>query len=485
MKPTPPALPGSPFIGHTMQFIKDRDGLLRRGFEKLGPIFSIKLFGKNSVVLIGPEYQQIFFSETDKKLSMHKTYKFLAAAFGEVGFTGPPEVYTAQRPILHSPFKAEKMITSIKVMQTEVQQWLDTLGEQGEIELTSAITTLVQNVASHALMGKEFREKAGSEFWGYYQILGQSLDPMLPPNLPLPKFIRRDQARKKLSAILRPIIATRRAHPEDYDDFLQDFVNSRYKDGSAVDDETILSLILGLMFAGHETTAGQAAWTIIQLLQNPDYLALVQQEIAEYLPVGQQIDGRGLSNLKHVFWAVEETTRLNPSADMLFRMAEEDVEVGEYRIPQGWSLMVNATIAQKLPDVFSNPESYDPLRFSPERKEDRAHRFSIIGFGGGIHKCAGMNFANNEMIMITSLLLQQFDLELVTKDPQINHGLGANRPKPTIVRYRRKTQSNPVPVSSSTDAAASCPHLSVPSTETPCGHVAQTEESASKATSGD
>lgn len=474
MKPTPPQLPGRPFVGHTFQFMKDRTSLFQHGFETLGPIFSIKLLGRNVAILIGPEYQQLFFSETDKKLSMHKTYKYLAAAFGEVGFTGPPEVYTAQRPILHSPFKTEKMVTAIKVMQTEVQQWLDTLGEQGEIELTSAITALVQNVASHALMGKEFRDKAGSEFWGHYLVLGKSLDPVLPPNLPLPKFIRRDKAKNKLRAILKPVIAERRAHPENYDDFLQDFVNARFKDGSAVDDETILALILGLMFAGHETTAGQAAWTIIRLLQHPDYLALVQQEIAERLAMGQQVDGKALSSLTHVFWAVEETTRLNPSADLLSRLAEEDIEVGEYRIPQGWSLMVNATIAHKLPEIFTDPERFDPLRFSPERKEDRAHRFSIIGFGGGIHKCAGMNFANNEMVMITSLLLQQFDLDLVTKNPQINHTMGANRPEKTIVRYRRKAQSNFTSVITASDALA-CPHLQAQATEAPCVHAEQVE----------
>lgn len=63
----------------------------------------------------------------------------------------------------------------------------------------------------------------------------------------------------------------------------------------------------------------------------------------------------------------------------------------------------------------------------------------MIGFGGGMHKCAGMNFANNEMAMITAMLLQQFDLELVTRTPGVRHGLGANRPEPTLIRYRRKT----------------------------------------------
>lgn len=464
MKPTPPVLAGPPIIGHTFQFMKNSEQLLRHGFETLGPIFTIKLANQHAAVLIDPDYHQTFFMETDKRLSMHKTYKFLKAALGEVGFTGPPEVYAEQRPILHKPFKSEKAANSIKIMQVEVQQWLDSLGEQGEIELTSEITTLVQNVASHALMGKQFRDQAGPEFWRNYLIIGKALNPVLPPYLPLPKFIQRDRAKNRLRAMLRPIIAERRANPDQYDDILQDFVNARYKDGRIVADETILSLILALMFAGHETTSGQAAWTIIQILQHPDYLQSVQQEISECLSAGQTIDAKALVSLKHVFWAVQETTRMHPSASTLIRRAEEDIEVGDYRIPEGWPVFVCADVAQRLPGVFSDPQRYDPERFSPERAEDKQHRFSIIGFGGGVHKCAGMNFANNEMMTITALLLQQFDLELVTKNPGITRGMGASRPEKTLVRYRRKP-AHALTSTPSVNAAEVCPHLKILQTE--------------------
>jgi sterol 14-demethylase len=458
MKPTPPLLSSPPLVGHIFEFMKDRPRLFQRGFASLGPIFTIKLANQPVAVLIGPEYQQIFFTETDKKLSMHKTYEFLKAAFGEVGFTAPPEVYLAQRPILLKPFKSERMVKYLEIMQLEVQQWLDSLGERGEMELSAEITLVVQNVAAHALMGKDFRDHMGPEFWKLFLLLSKAIDPALPPHLPLPKFIRRDRAKKKLGEMIWPLIAERRTNPGD-DDFFQDFVDARYKDGRPMEDEAILALIMGLMFAGHETTAGQAGWTIIQLLQHPEYLRALRQEIAERLPHGQAINAKVLSSLKHTFWAVQETTRLHPSADLLIRRVEEDIEVGDYRVPQGWNLMVCAGIAHKLSTLFAEPEKYDPLRFAPGREEDHQHRFAMIGFGGGTHKCAGMNFANNEMMIITSLLFQQFDLELVTKNPQVNYGMGASRPEKTIVRYTRKTNSN---TSSSEDTgtsgAGACPH---------------------------
>lgn len=440
MKPTPPQLPGMPLIGNTLEFIKDRQGLLQSGFEALGPVFTVKLLNRKAVVLIGPEYQQMFFTETDKKLSLHKTYRYLKAAFGEVAFVVSPERYYQQRPIFQMPFKSERMPNHIKIMQDEAQQWLDSLEEAGEIELTDAVSTLVKNITLHTFMGEDFRTQLGQQFWKYYPAIYKSLDPFFPNYLPLPKFFRRDLAKHRLLAMLRPIIKERRANPERYNDFLQDFATARYKDGSLVEDKTILGLLLGLMFAGIETTSTHLAWAIIQLLQHSDYMKVVQQECAEQIPYGQPIDARVLKSLSHVYFALHETTRMYPPADLIMRQAEEEIDIGEYRIPKGWGVIVSPALAHRLPTLFSEPERYDPSRFADDRREDHHHRFAMISFGGGIHKCAGMNFAHNEMMIIIALLFQQFDVELVTKNPQIVQGLGVCPPEATIIRYARKSR---------------------------------------------
>jgi sterol 14-demethylase len=427
-----------PGLGHALEFQQDRNGLCRRGFAEHGGVFALRLASQNVAIIIGPENQKKFFMETDKALGIREPYRFLKAMFGEVLFVAPREEYLEQRGVVLELFRREKMLHYIDVMYDEVQKWLDSLGDEGEMELVSEITYLVQEVAGNCFLGPETHQQIGREFWELYIDLSKGLDPLLPPDLPLPKFRRRDEAREGLRRIMAPIIAERRANPEAYDDFLQDLVNKRYKDGSEVSEELIVNMLVGLMFAGHETTAGQAAWTIIQLLQNPEYLALVQEEIEEILPHGARIDARTLARFKHIHWAVTETERMRPSAELLMRTVDEDIEFGGYLIPKGWLVQVTQAIGHNLPVLFDRPEKYDPLRFAPERAEDKQHRFSLFGFGGGTHKCTGMNFANNEMSVITALLFQQFDLELITEKPAIARGLGANRPSPTLMRYRRK-----------------------------------------------
>lgn len=438
MQKTPPALPGLPLIGHIPEFIRDRHTLLRRGYRKLGPAFTIRLGPKPVAVLVGPEYQQFFFQETDKSLRIDTPYESLAATLGKVAFLASKEVYQEQRPILHAPFQREKMIRYVQIMQCEVQRWIDSLGVEGEMEISGEIGRLVQRVAGSALMGPAFQENVGEEFWELYGILGKAVNLAIPPGWPTPANLRRERAKKRMADILAPVIAERRQHPERYDDFLQDFLETPGKSGQFADDETVLGLVRALMFAGHETTAGQAAWTVIELLRHPDYQALVLGELDERLLPGVEIDGRLLRSLEHVYWAVHEVERLHPSADILMREADQPVTVCDYEIPKGWWLMVTSAVAHRLPELFRQPERFDPLRFAPGREEDSQHRFAMIGFGGGVHKCTGMNFATNEMMVIVALLFSQLEMELLTTDTQVTFGLGAVRPSPTRVRYRRR-----------------------------------------------
>lgn len=463
MQPTkslPPLVSGGlPVVGHLFEMLQNRSALFKRGHAEHGDLFSIKLGPQYVLVITGAEHNRLFYSETDKTLNMQDGYTFLKEAIGEVLFTANTETYYNQRPALQEVFKRERMTHYIQAMNIEVQRWLDSLGKSGEVDFTKSMLNLTQSVAGRALIGAEYEQELGADFWAEYTLISASLDPVLPPNLPLPKFWRRDQAKKKIHQTLGKLIQKRREHPERYNDLITTLLTTPMKDGTIMPDETIVTMFMGLIFAGHETTAGQAAWLIALLLQHPEYLQRVQAEIRDTVAYGKPIDAAALSQLNHIYWAVDETTRLRASADTQLRTVSEPIQVGEYEIPAGWRLMVSADTSHFMPDVFENPHSFDPLRYSPERGEGK-NPFAIVGFGGGIHKCTGMNFAKNEMAIITALFFQQFNAELLSKEIHVVTGNGANHPSEVRVRYERK------PLSELTDAAtvneamaAGCPHI--------------------------
>lgn len=439
-KPHPPKLSGLPVIGNMLDFQKNRFELLRKGYETLGPIFTVQLGTKPVAVLVGPEYHEFFFRETDKILSMDKAYQFLAVMFEGAAFTAGPKAYDDQRHIVLAPFAGKKMPGYVEIMVQEINAWLDSLGDEGTFEIVASFQRITQLVGAHALMGKEFRDQLGDEFWELYADLSGGIDPILPPTLPLPKFRRRDRAKAKLRAIIQAVINERRAHPEAHQDFLQDFVEAKYKDGRPFPDDLIISLILALVFAGHETTAGQGSWALILLLQNPEYLKRVMIELSEHFPSGTALDHQVLRQLPHLDWALKETERLRPSGEMMMRYNLEGYEIGDYYVPKDWLTMVVPPVAHINPEIYSHPDDYDPLRFSPERAEDKSADYTLIGFGGGRHRCSGYNFATNEMAAFVALILQRYELELLDKKPGIQYGLGAPRPTPTRIAYKKRMQ---------------------------------------------
>lgn len=458
---TPPMLSGGlPILGHALQMMNNREKLFRRGFEELGDIFSIQLGNQNAVVLGNKAYNRSFYNQTDKELNISDVYDFLHAAIGEVLFTAGRDEYYNQRPVLQAVFKRERMAQYIDAMNKEVKIWLEGLGTEGKINIADEMLRLTQNVAAHAFLGAGFRDELGDDFWAAYVDISKSLDPVLPANLPLPKFMRRDKAKKYIRQVFQTLAEKRRQNPEKYDDLITILLTTPQKDGTFMSEEGIATMFVGLMFAGHETTAGQAAWTIIQLLQHPSYLKLVQDEISQNLQYGQNLDAHSLPALNHLYWAIDETSRLNPSADLQMRLVEEPIQIGEYEIPVGSRLIVASAISHFDKDTFSNAQTYNPMRFSPEQKEG-SDPFATVSFGGGIHKCTGMNFAKNEMAIITAMFLQQYDVELQTKNPYIERGVGANRPSTSIVSYRRKPLKALLDEKTINEAtAAGCPHIS-------------------------
>ena len=441
MKPikTPPFVSGAlPVVGHAIQFSQNRTELFERGYKEHGDLFAIKLGNQKAAVCVRPDQFATFFTETDKKLNIQKPYNHLQEMFGEAVFLAPHDKYLAQRPMIMELFRRQKMVDYLRIMQEQVQAWLDSLGQEGSVELTGQLNRLVQDVAGHCFLGSEVHERIGREFWDLYEDLNKGIDPLLPPNLPLPRFIARDRARDRMQEILRPIIQERRNNPEAYNDMIQDVLQHANNSDITLSDEDIINLFLALMFAGHETTAGQAAWTLIMLLKHPDYLEKVQQEIESLTTPGEQFDHRAMAKMDHISWAVREVERLYPSADLQIRYADEDVQIGEYVVPKGWLVQTAVDIGHTLPELWDDPEQFDPTRFSPERAEDKQHRFMMIGFGGGMHKCTGMNFANNEMMIIAAMLFQQYEIELLTPETTIRRGLGANRPSETWIRYKKR-----------------------------------------------
>jgi sterol 14-demethylase len=89
--------------------------------------------------------------------------------------------------------------------------------------------------------------------------------------------------------------------------------------------------------------------------------------------------------------------------------------------------------------VFKDAHEYKPERFKEPNPEDKAAFGSFIGFGGGRHGCMGETFAYMQIKTIWSILLRNFDFELVGELPEPDYeGMVVGPKHPCTVRYKRR-----------------------------------------------
>jgi len=156
--------------------------------------------------------------------------------------------------------------------------------------------------------------------------------------------------------------------------------------------------------------------------------------------------------------ALRETERLHPVAYILSRKAESAIERDGYVIAKGDFVLLAPSISHRMDEVFADPDRYDPERFNPDNPAAQIASNSLIGFGGGVHRCAGVNFARMEMKVLLSVLLQHYDMELLDEVRPIA-GTSTYWPaQPCRVSYRRRARSGAEAVPAAEVArAAGCP----------------------------
>ena len=140
---------------------------------------------------------------------------------------------------------------------------------------------------------------------------------------------------------------------------------------------------------------------------------------------------------------------MHPPLIMLMRMAMQDIETTlegkKFVIPKGDIVFTSPAVASRLPEVFTNPNSFEPERFGPERNEHKTP-FAFLGFGGGMHQCMGQQFGLLQVKTIVSILLRHYKFELVSKEmPEPDYTAMVVGPKHgpgTKVRYTRLPTSN-------------------------------------------
>ncbi|KKZ71948.1 cytochrome P450 [Streptomyces showdoensis] len=180
-------------------------------------------------------------------------------------------------------------------------------------------------------------------------------------------------------------------------------------------DRLIRDELVTLLVAGHETTAQTLCWLFVLLDRHP--------EVHDRFLTGYEAaaDPAGRDALLGAL--VQETLRLYPAVWLVPRHAARDDVLDGLPIPAGTSVLTCPYLTHRSPELWPDPERFDPARFLPDGRRPQ-HPAAFQPFGIGARACLGQHFALQEMLTLLRLLLPAYRPRLTT--PPRGAVFGAN-----------------------------------------------------------
>ena len=393
--------------GHLPEMRVDPIGLFHRVREECGDLGRFRLADRDVVMVRGAEANEAFFRAPDEVLDQAAAYPFMTPIFGEgVVFDATPE--ERQQMLRNQALRGDMMRGHAQTIEAEIRRMVADWGDEGEIDLLDFFAELTLYTSSSCLIGKPFREELDASFAEVYHDLERGTDAIayVDPYADIDSFHLRDRAREQLVGKVQAIVDRRKARgtvPKEERDLLDVLISL---DVSA---DYVTGIFISMMFAGHHTTSGTAAWMLIELLRHPDYLAEVVAELDELYADGSEVSFQALRSIPVLESALKETLRLHPPLVILMRLVREDFELAGATIPAGTLIAASPRVSNRIEEDFPDADAFDPGRYIEPRQEDLTNRWTWIPFGAGKHRCVGNAFAMMQMKAIFSVLLRDFE----------------------------------------------------------------------------
>ncbi|GAA3044521.1 cytochrome P450 [Gordonia defluvii] len=446
--------------GHLDELTNDPIGLFWRVRKECGDVGMFQLAGNEVVLVSGAAANEEFFRAPDELLDQAAAYPFMTPVFGEgVVFDTSPE--ERSKALHNQALKGAHMKQHAVTIPNEVERMIANWGDEGEIDLLEWFGELTLYTSSSCLIGAKFRESLSKRISEIYHDLERGTDPYayVDYHADIESFRRRDAARAELVKFMSGVLAERAANPEqdkENRDLLDVLVSLKNEDGSPMfTADTVTGMFISMMFAGHHTTQGTSAWTLLELLRHPEFMTEVVAELDDiYSGSDSEQAESGPGNGPRVPYSfasmrqiplleagIKETLRLHPPLIILMRLVREDFEIEGTAVKAGQLIAVSPAVNNRLPEDFPEADSFDPYRYIDPRQDDIINRWTWIPFGAGRHRCVGAQFAMMQIKAIFSVLLQNYEFEL-SQDPESYHNdhskMVVQLAQPCKVRYRRR-----------------------------------------------
>jgi cytochrome P450 len=416
---TSPAFPPGPKLTLNIGFFGIfRQNPMRFFFQmaQYGDISHINMAGTHVYMLNHPDLIRDVLVTQAKSFHKSRGLRNARIILGNGLLTSEDDFHKRQRRLAAPAFHAKKIGGYAETMVRYAAQTAERWQAGQTVDMAHEMMRLTLAVAGKTLFDADVEGEADeirealTESMSMFLRTNSAIYPILK-KLPLPSNRRFIQSQQRLDQTVYRMIAEHRLNPS-HDDLLGMMLAAQddEDDQGQMSDLQLRDEAMTIFLAGHETTAIATTWTWYLLAKHPEVADQLHAELRRVLN-GRLPTYEDVPKLAYTRQVLAEAMRLYPPAYVVGREPVVEVEVGGYRIPPKSSIFMSQYVMQRDPRYFTDPEKFDPLRWTPEAEASRP-KFSYFPFGGGPRVCIGEMFAWTEGILVLATLGQCWQPQL-------------------------------------------------------------------------
>jgi cytochrome P450 len=401
-----PGNDGLPVVGESLGFARDAEGWALRNLETHGPVFRTNLLFHRAAMFADPDAAKTVLLDRDRIFSNEGGWNvFIGKLFARGLMLRDFDDHRFHRRIMQEAFRSDAMAGYMDLIDPVIEDAVGRLEGCDQVDLYRVVKQLTLDIATVVFVGERPGRSSGRMNRAFIDAVGAAVTPVRR-EVPGSAFRRGMRGRRYLERFFLERIPQRRTAQGS--DMLSRLCRAVDEDGARFTDEEIADHMIFLLLAAHDTSTGTLATMAWETAREPVWQERMRQEMAG-------IDGGRLTwgdrdRLELTEWVFREAMRLHPPVPFMPRLVLADTELAGYRVPRGSLIGVSSLLLHRLPGYWTDPASFDPLRFAPGRAEHRSHSHVFVPFGGGAHTCLGMHFAGLMSKAILTRLLGRFRL---------------------------------------------------------------------------
>ncbi len=419
------------------QFLQHPINFLAACQETYGNTFLVNFFMRKLFITSDPEAIKHVLQTNNKNYIKDFGYRQLKLALGNGLLMNEGESWMQQRRLAQPIFYKKRLNGLFNIMVDVVEGFCENLeqsrGQSEPINLTRTMNVVTSDVVIKTLLGGDFandnRDIQNTINHTQTYIVKRIREPYTIPMMYISgKHRRFKKDIGRFDKVIYDIIDERKKSGEQTNDLLSMLLEARDQDtGEGMNAQQLRDEIITMYVAGHETSANALSWTWHLLVQHPDIYKKMKDEVTSVLG-DRRPELEDLKAMQYTRQVIDESMRIYPPAWAVGREALDTDEVAGHTLKKGEICFISIYNLHHDPELWENPEIFNPDRFNPEAVKARPKGY-YIPFGGGPRMCIGNHFALMEIHLLLACMIRRFDFEFVPEHPVEMEPLVTLRPK--------------------------------------------------------